>query len=193
MLARAILVVLGLGFPVVVFVKIAAQRRALGRSPVVLGSAGGWHGWFERSAPIALFFWPVVWLWSAAARVLATGPRAAIGTTLLVAGGLLSGTSVFLMGRAWRIGLDPENRTDLADRGPYRWIRHPIYGGWLVLVLGSVLLVPDAVIQAGAVVTALGILVQARREERHMLETLGDRYARYAAPKGRFVPRLWPR
>jgi protein-S-isoprenylcysteine O-methyltransferase Ste14 len=110
-----------------------------------------------------------------------------------VAGGLVSAISVFLMGRAWRIGLDPENRTELAEDGPYRWIRHPIYSGWLVILAGTVLAVPDATVDVAALVTVLGILVQALREEQHMARTLGERYARYAARTGRFAPRLWAR
>jgi protein-S-isoprenylcysteine O-methyltransferase Ste14 len=192
--ARAILALLAVGFPAVVFVKIAGQRRALGKSPVILGTAGGWHGWFERFAPVALFFWPAVCLRAALlGRPLASGPRLVLGLVLLVAGGVVSASSVFLMGRAWRIGLDPENRTELAESGPYRWIRHPIYSGWLVILVGIVLAVPDAVVDVGALVTAGGILVQALREEQHMVRTLGERYVRYAARTGRFAPRLRPR
>jgi len=94
---------------------------------------------------------------------------------------------------AWRIGIDPENRTDLAENGPYRWIRHPIYSGWLLMLLGSVLVVPHRAIDLGAIVTAIGVALQARREERHMRETFGERYARYAARTGRFMPRVWAR
>lgn len=192
-LARAVLALLAIGFPTVVFLKIAAQRRVLGKSPVILGRAAGWQGWFERLAPFALFFWPGVWLWGAAGGLpLATGLRLAVGLALMVAGGLLSASSVFLMGRSWRIGLDPDNRTDLAESGPYRWIRHPIYSGWLVMLLGSVLGMPASMIDIAAAVTALGVLTQAMREEQHMLRTLGGRYARYAAHTGRFAPRLWP-
>ena len=192
-LTHTILALLGLGFPAVVFVKIATQRRAIGKSPVVLGTAGGWQGWFERLAPFALVFWPAAWLWAAATeRPLAAGPRLALGLALLVVGGLVSASSVFLMGRAWRIGIDPENRTELAESGPYRWIRHPIYGGWLVILLGSVLVIPSRTINVGALVTALGILTQALREEQHLRGTFGERYARYVARTGRFAPRLWP-
>jgi protein-S-isoprenylcysteine O-methyltransferase Ste14 len=194
LLPRAVFAVLAIGFPTVVFVKIAAQRRALGKSPVILGTAPGWQGWFERLSPFALFFWPAVWLGAAVgAPPLATGPRLALGLAFMVAGGLLSASSVFLMGRAWRIGLDPDNRTDLAESGPYRWIRHPIYSGWLLVLLGSVLAIPASTIEVAAVVTALGVAAQARREEQHMLGTIGERYARYAARTGRFAPRLWPR
>ena len=190
-LARAALALLAVGFPVAVFVKIAIQRRALGRSPVVLGTSGGWQGWFERLAPFALVFWPAAWLWAAVtSSPLADGLRLALGIALLIGGGLESASSVFLRGQAWRIGIDPENRTELAEGGPYRWIRHPIYGGWLLILLGSVLVIPSATIDLAAVVTALGILVQALREEQHLRGTFGERYVRYLARTGRFAPRL---
>jgi protein-S-isoprenylcysteine O-methyltransferase Ste14 len=190
-LARAVLGVLAIGFPTVVFVKIARQRRAIGKSPVILGKAGGLQGMFERLSPFALLFWPAAFLWAAAGRLpLAEGPRCALGLALMIGGGLVSGSSVFLMGRAWRIGLDPDNRTDLAENGPYRWIRHPIYSGWLLILIGSVLVIRDSTVDVAAAVTALGVLAQAMREEQHMLKTFGERYARYAAHTGRFAPRV---
>jgi len=186
-----ILALLAIGSPTLVFMKIRAQRQALGKSPVILGTAPGWQGWFERVAPFALFVWPIVWLRAAhSPQSLATGLRLAVGLTLMLAGGLLSAASVVLMGRAWRIGIDPDNRTELADRGPYRWMRHPIYAGWLVTLLGTVLVIPGPTIEVAAGVTALGAIIQALREERHLLATFGERYAVYAARTGRFAPRL---
>ena len=72
---------------------------------------------------------------------LSAAPVRALGLAILAAGAALSLASIFLMGRAWRIGIDPENRTELADQGPYRWVRHPIYSGWLVMLIGTVKLV----------------------------------------------------
>jgi isoprenylcysteine carboxyl methyltransferase (ICMT) family protein YpbQ len=190
---RLLFVLLLVGFPLVLGVKIRAQRRALGRSPVVLGRGDERpiERWFERISPLGLLFWPAAWLWIALGRApLADVPARAVGLVLVAAGALLSGASVFLMGRAWRIGIDPENRTELAEQGPYRWIRHPIYGGFLVMLVGQVLVVPHPVIAVAALVTAAGMLVQALREERHLRGTFGERYARYAAATGRFLPRL---
>jgi protein-S-isoprenylcysteine O-methyltransferase Ste14 len=54
-------------------------------------------------------------------------------------------------------------------------------------------LIRESTIDVAAVVTALGVFMQAIREEQHMLRTIGERYARYATRTGRFAPRLWPR
>jgi protein-S-isoprenylcysteine O-methyltransferase Ste14 len=193
MATRLLFALLLLGFPLVLAVKIRAQRRVLGRSPVVLGRADQplLERWFDRIAPFALVFWPATWLWIALGRAPLSGlPARALGLVLVTAGATLSASAVFLMGRAWRIGIDPENRTDLAEQGPYRWIRHPIYGGWLVMLVGQVLVVPHPVIDLAALLTTAGVVVEALREERHLHRTFGERYARYAAATGRFVPRL---
>jgi protein-S-isoprenylcysteine O-methyltransferase Ste14 len=195
-MARAVFAFLLIAFPIALAVRIRGQRRALGRSPVILGKAsdGPWAAAFERVGPFGLLFWPATWLWVVAGGTpLAEPPIRALGLVLLMAGSVFTLASIFLMGRAWRIGIDPDNRTDLAEAGPYRWVRHPIYGGWLVMLIGNVLAVPHPVIEIGAIVTTLGIVYQARREEQHLLRTFGERYARYAARTGRFAPRLWPR
>jgi protein-S-isoprenylcysteine O-methyltransferase Ste14 len=191
---RLFFALLFLAFPLVLGIKIRTQRRALGRSPVVLGRAGQGplERWFERLSPFGLLFWPATWLWIALGYApLSEPPLRAFGLALVAAGAALSASSVFLMGRAWRIGIDPENRTDLADRGPYRWIRHPIYGGWLVMLVGQILVVPHPVVDAVALLTTAGVVFEAVREERHLHRTFGERYARYAASTGRFAPRLW--
>jgi protein-S-isoprenylcysteine O-methyltransferase Ste14 len=180
-------------FPIGLGVKIRAQRRRLGRSPVILGAVATtpWEAWFERLGPVGLAFWPVSWLWGAlGGGPVASGRVLGVGLVLMISGGALSLASVFLMGAAWRIGIDPENRTELMERGPYRWVRHPIYSGWLVLLLGNVLVVPHPVIAMAALVTVAGVTYQAHREERHLAHTFGERYTRFAARTGRFAPRL---
>lgn len=193
MVARACFALLLVGFPLVVAVKIAAQRRALGRSPVVLGKAPGssWDRWFERLGPAGLLAWPAVWLWAALGGApLRTGAAGALGIAVMAVGALVAAISIFAMGRAWRIGIDPENRSELAEGGPYRWIRHPIYSGMLELLIGNAILVPHPAIAVMALLTVLGITHQARREEQYLLGAFGERYAGYLARTGRFFPRL---
>ena len=196
MLTRAFFALLLIAFPVALAVKIRTQRRALGRSPLVLGVAADdlWARWFERFSLFGLLVWPATWLWILlGAAPLNTNPGCAVGMVIMAAGASLSLASVFLMGRAWRIGIDPENRTELAEDGPYRWVRHPIYSGWLLILIGNVLVVPHLAVDVAALLTAVGVAYQAHREERHLLSTFGERYARYAARTGRFIPRPWRR
>jgi protein-S-isoprenylcysteine O-methyltransferase Ste14 len=58
------------------------------------------------------------------------------------------------------------------------------------MMIGNIVIVPHPVIVLGALITTIGVTIQARREEQHLHRVFGDRYARYAGRTGRFTPRL---
>jgi protein-S-isoprenylcysteine O-methyltransferase Ste14 len=79
----------------------------------------------------------------------------------------------------------------LVTGGPYRFLRHPIYSGYLALLLGSGLGMLNVYLLLLWPLSLLGILVQARSEERLLGLKFGPTYRRYAAGTGQLVPRLW--
>ena len=106
----------------------------------------------------------------------------------------------FAMGDAWRIGVDPGERTELVTSGPFTLVRNPIFSGMLPASLGLALMVPNAVALLGLVALTVALEIQVRLvEEPYLLSTHGERYAEYAGRVGRFVPglgrlrrRAWP-
>jgi protein-S-isoprenylcysteine O-methyltransferase Ste14 len=95
------------------------------------------------------------------------------------------------MGDSWRVGVDDRERTELVHRGPFRWVRNPIFSAMTVGLAGLALLTPNPVALAalGAMVVALQLQVRLV-EEPYLLRTHGESYRRYAARTGRFVPGL---
>jgi protein-S-isoprenylcysteine O-methyltransferase Ste14 len=77
---------------------------------------------------------------------------------------------------------------ELIERGPYRYVRHPIYSGILVMVLGAVAFDGrlGAAIAFAAVV--LGLWFKSRVEERLLTKHFRDAYPAYK----RRVPALLP-
>lgn len=69
----------------------------------------------------------------------ATGLLAASGIATEVAGVLFSQVARIYLGRSF--GILPANR-GIVTSGPFRLVRHPVYLGWLVLVLGRVACFP---------------------------------------------------
>src|SRR5215831_958754 len=93
------------------------------------------------------------------------------------------------MGSSWRIGID-RRTTELVTSGLYGVVRNPIYSGMVVMLLGFVLITP-AVWTATSFLLALVVLgIQARLEEKHLLELHGATYRAYASTVGRFAPRI---
>jgi protein-S-isoprenylcysteine O-methyltransferase Ste14 len=63
----------------------------------------------------------------------AAGPRATAGLIFELSGVVLTQVARVYMGRSF--GILPANR-GIVSKGPFRWVRHPIYFGWLILSIG---------------------------------------------------------
>jgi protein-S-isoprenylcysteine O-methyltransferase Ste14 len=75
--------------------------------------------------------------------------------------------------------------------GPYRWIRHPIYAAFL-LILGSLSLVSANWFLGGLWIatTGLDVVSRIRTEETMMLARFGEPYRDYLRRTGRLLPRV---
>ena len=80
---------------------------------------------------------------------------------------------------------------ELIVRGPYRWLRHPIYAAFL-LILGSLLLVSANWFVGGLwiVMTALDVVDRMNAEEAMLMGQFGEEYRAYAMTTGRLFVRL---
>lgn len=93
------------------------------------------------------------------------------------------------MGKSWRMGIDPDEKTQLIVSGPYGYVRHPIYALSSLLMLATVAVIPTPLMIIVAAIHLSFLQWEARREERHLVRSHGADYARYLANVGRFVPR----
>jgi len=94
------------------------------------------------------------------------------------------------MGEHWRMDIAVDTKAELITDGPFRRIRHPIYAYQAGLMAGSAVVLPAPPMLVLALVHLVLVNVKARNEERHLLASHGDAYARYVLRTGRFVPRL---
>jgi protein-S-isoprenylcysteine O-methyltransferase Ste14 len=164
----------------------------------------GFHGLGGRPGSaewIAGVGFTVALLVGAAAPVLAlldvVEPIAALDTTAVhVAGLVLAVAGIGLtfyaqvaMGASWRIGVDPEERTQLVTSGPFALVRNPIFAAMLPTALGLTMLVPSWVALAGLAGLVAALELQVRVvEEPYLLQVHGSSYSTYAAQVGRFTP-----
>ena len=74
--------------------------------------------------------------------------------------------------------------------GPYRWVRHPIYLGWMLIVFGAPQMTGDRF--AFAVISSLYLIVAVPWEERSLMQSFGEEYARYKRQvRWRVVPYVY--
>jgi protein-S-isoprenylcysteine O-methyltransferase Ste14 len=93
------------------------------------------------------------------------------------------------MGRNWRMGIDPAERNPLLANGPYGIVRHPIYALSIIMMLATLAMIPTPLMLAAGAIHITFLVWEARREEIHMINMHGQRYAEYCAQVGGFIPR----
>jgi protein-S-isoprenylcysteine O-methyltransferase Ste14 len=77
---------------------------------------------------------------------------------------------------------------ELIERGPYRWVRHPIYTSILLMVLGTVLAAGHIASFVGLLFMAAGLWIKLRQEEALMLRHFPDQYADYMSRVKALIP-----
>lgn len=93
------------------------------------------------------------------------------------------------MGKSWRMGIDPNEKTQLIVSGPYAYVRHPIYALSSVMMIASAVAVPTPLMFLLAAIHLTFLQWEAHREEQHLLRVHGEVYGRYLASVGRMIPR----
>ena len=93
------------------------------------------------------------------------------------------------MGKSWRMGIDPNDKTELVFTGPYSYVRHPIYGLSQLLMLMTVVIVPSPFMFVLAVLHLLFMQWEVRREEIYLCNLHGQGYIEYQRHVGRFMPK----
>ncbi|MEO8064795.1 MAG: isoprenylcysteine carboxylmethyltransferase family protein [Pseudomonadota bacterium] len=80
---------------------------------------------------------------------------------------------------------------ELCERGPYRYLRHPVYASYLLAFLAAAVALPHPVTAAIFVVNVL-LLIHAVRDEERVIagSPLAAGYAAYRARIGMFFPRF---
>ncbi|MGZ5033072.1 MAG: methyltransferase family protein [Usitatibacter sp.] len=146
------------------------------------GQRGGW--WVAGQVPML----------AAAAAVPAftgsmTESRAtmAAGLTLLAVGAWLAAWAAVSLGRSLTPFPKPVENGELCERGPYCFIRHPMYSAILILAAGWTLMRESIPGAAFLPLLALFFILKARSEERW----LGERFPSYPDYRRRvkgFIP-----
>ena len=160
--------------------------------------------WLARRVPVevlrSLYVWIasallvlVCMLWQPVGGELytATGVLAIALGAVQVAGLWMTARGAARIDPLELAGIRPAAHTQgLQVNGPYRWVRHPLYLGWLLMVFGAAHMTGDRLWFAAT--TTCYLVVAIPWEERSLRRSFGDGYARYMRDvRWRMIPFIY--
>jgi protein-S-isoprenylcysteine O-methyltransferase Ste14 len=114
-------------------------------------------------------------------------------------GALLLGVGMMLVWETFRantfaapqVRVQAERGQKVIDSGPYRYVRHPMYAGMALFLIGSPLVLGSLWGLAGTAVLLLGLALRTLGEERLLRADLEGYEAYTKATPWRIVPGVW--
>ena len=109
----------------------------------------------------------------------------------MIMGGLLTGAGGALC-VYWYVYWERNYEGDLLTEGPYEYVRHPYYSGFILATLGLAMAYPAFETRILAVMTIAGMYVMVPREEKELLVQYKKKYRKYMAKvKYRLIPGIY--
>lgn len=112
------------------------------------------------------------------------------GLLLAIIGVIIACTSRSALGKNWSLSIQQKEDHQLIKGGIYKFVRHPIYTGILLLFIGNAIIVGDyrAII---AVLIVFGSLwLKLKKEEKLLTEIFGTKYIAYKKQTKALIPYL---
>jgi len=100
------------------------------------------------------------------------------------------GGGFVLIAAAWRVLYAAQRHRALATTGPYAYVRHPQYAGFVLVLFGFLLQWPTLLTLAMFPILVGMYAYLARQEEREVLAQFGDQYRHYMNDVPAFLPNL---
>jgi protein-S-isoprenylcysteine O-methyltransferase Ste14 len=124
-------------------------------------------------------------------RFLPAGPVGEwLGVTLTAGGIAVAFWARWHLGTNWSGVVTLKEGHELIRTGPYRAIRHPIYTGILLALLGTATTFGEVRALLAVAIAWLSFYIKARREELFLSQEFGPGFAEHKQRTGMFLPRF---
>jgi protein-S-isoprenylcysteine O-methyltransferase Ste14 len=97
----------------------------------------------------------------------------------------------FILGKNWSATVTLKEHHELIRTGPYAIVRHPIYSGFLLALVGAVLARGTVASIAGLILVMIVVRMKLQIEEEFLAEQFGSQYRIYCDRVRALVPSIW--
>jgi protein-S-isoprenylcysteine O-methyltransferase Ste14 len=197
LLRKAVVAGSGLVYWAGVLIQARRVRRQIGRSPNMTPRTAKervlWFGWLLVIAVWIgqpFFAGEKAWAFVRLCPLLEHVAVMITGLALVIAGYAGTLWCYAIMGSAWRIGVNSEEKNALVTTGPFARVRHPIYALQVLMLAGAFCLLPTVCSLVLLAFHLVCVWVKASDEEAYLIATHGESYRAHLARTGRLFPKL---
>jgi len=123
-------------------------------------------------------------------RVVPDNPAAWwLGLALTAGGVAISIWARVSLGTNWSGVVTLKDNHELIRKGPYRWVRHPIYTGLLLGMIGTAAIRGHLRGWLGFLIVFAAYYFKARREEAFLRQEFGEGFEEHVRHTGMFLPK----
>jgi protein-S-isoprenylcysteine O-methyltransferase Ste14 len=124
-------------------------------------------------------------------RLFTSTPRSEwLGAAVVLIGLAITLWARLALGRNWSGAVTLKQDHELIESGPYRFVRHPIYTGVLLMALGTAVLTARVSSFVFCALLLIGLWFKLRAEEQLMTEHFPEAYPRYRQRVRALIPFL---
>ena len=150
---------------------------------------------FIRIGGLILWLSPLIYLinpaWMAWSKIGLSDSVRWLGVGI----GILCVFGIYWLFSSIGTGITPVSATRkehlLSTRGPYRWIRHPLYTVGSSFYISFGLMADNWFIIVMGILAFIAMAIRTPKEEANLIEKFGDEYRDYMKRTGRFLPKVF--
>ena len=164
------------------------------RAKRTIRTKGWWHGAAMVRVALIVFIVVLVELRAQDLVLLPgiTNPIVrGIGVVLCIAGMAFAVLARVHIGRNWGMPMSRKENPELITTGPYRLVRHPIYSGTLLAILGSAIALRGLWFFVFIFFAIYLIVFAVRKEEELLITEFPNEYSEYKERTKMLIPFVW--
>jgi protein-S-isoprenylcysteine O-methyltransferase Ste14 len=112
------------------------------------------------------------------------------GAALEILGSAFAIWARYTLGTNWSAQVQIKQGHTLIRKGPYKFVRHPIYSGILLMLVGDALAIGEVRGYLALVLICIGFARKAKKEESFLASEFGPAFDEHARHTGFFLPRF---
>jgi protein-S-isoprenylcysteine O-methyltransferase Ste14 len=111
-----------------------------------------------------------------------------VGLAIVLAGMGIAVWARFILGRNWSATITIKEDHEIVRRGPYAVVRHPIYSGIMLAMVGTAIYLGTLRGLLAVALTFSGWWLKSRMEETFLIEQFGAQYREYQRQVKALIP-----